>query len=544
MKRTTHMLATGALAAVLTVTAVAGCSSGKESGGASANPSATTAAGKQSPKEIPTITFMTAWDPGLPISSDLPVFVEWGKKTGVKFEVNSPPRDSFVEKMNITLVSKELPDMMKFFSDENSFNTYGPEMFVPLDDYLKAGKLPNLAKWLKKYPDVEKRMRNQTDGKIYGFPLIQDFEFASSLWYVRNDMLKKAGMDAGQIKSIDDLKKAMLALKQQTGGPITSTRLGYTYYNWTTQAYFGVVDGVRYDPKLKKYVFSPIDEEKRYKTWVEFERWMYEQKLLDPNFLTMKDAELFAGYGSGKYPLQREQFTGGVQLNPKFDPTIEVAPIFPFPIDGYMPSIPRNFHFNIGYRSPVVINKKSKHIDDIIRAMDYTYSDEGIEFFFLGKEGETFTRDAKTPSGYRLDKVQSVWTIDSKGNYPEGMKKLQDYGYFTWWLTGVVPAYNRFNLLNFKEGEQDRATADMNNIKKMDEIGFLHDNPIIIWSKDENAKLSEINTPLNTYISENVIKMVLGQKPMTEWDSFIAGLKKLRTDELVKMYNDKLAASK
>ncbi|MBO9610872.1 MAG: extracellular solute-binding protein, partial [Paenibacillaceae bacterium] len=334
-----NKLANGTLAALLATSVIAGCSSTRSNSsdsGATASAKPSAPAVSAVPKEAPTVTFMTAWDPGLPISSDLPVFVEWGKRTGVKFEVNSPPRDSFVEKMNITLASNELPDMMKFFSDDKSFNNYGPDLFVPLDDYLKNGKLPNLAKWLKKYPDIEKRMRNPVDGKIYGFPLVQDFESASSLWYVRNDMLKKAGLDASKIQSVDDLKKAMLALKEQTGGPVTSTRLGYTYYNWTTQTYFGVGDGMRYEPTLKKYVFSPVDEEKRYKMWVEFERWAYEQKLLDPNFLTMKDAELFAGYGSGKYPLEREQLGSAPQLNPKNDPNIEVQPIFPFKVDGYI----------------------------------------------------------------------------------------------------------------------------------------------------------------------------------------------------------------
>lgn len=550
---------TSTTAAALAVALLAGCSSNDNgnaspsASGSSAAPGAASPSGSASEpgKEAPTVTFMTAWDPGFPISSDLPVFVEWGKRTGVKFEVNSPPRDSYVEKMNVTLASNELPDMMKFFQDDSSFNNYGPRLFVPLDDYIKDGKLPNLERWFKKYPDVEKRMRNPVDGKIYGFPLIQDFEAATSMWYVRNDLLKKGGMDASQIKSLDDLKKAMLILKEQTGGPITSSRLGYTYYNWTTQVYFGVADGVggdgtnkpRYDPYQKKFVFSPIEDEQRFKKWVEFERWMYQEKLLDPAFLTMKDTELKAGYESGKYPLEREQLGSGKDLNPKNDPSIEVAPILPFQIDGYMPTQMKNYHFNIGFRSPVVINKNSKHIDDIIRAMDYTYSDEGIEFFVLGVEGETFERDSKTPSGYRLDKVQSVWTRDANGNYPEGMKMLQDSGYNTLWLTGVWPAYHRYNLLNFKEGENEKATADMNLVKQLEDIGNLHEEPIILWSKEENQKRTELSAPLNTYLSENVIKFVMGSKPMSEWDSFIAGLKKFKPEELTKMYNDKMAAS-
>jgi putative aldouronate transport system substrate-binding protein len=541
-----RMIQTTAAILAASLTILAGCSA-VDNTSSSTSPSATNAA----VKEIPTIELMTPWDPGLPISSDLPVFVEWGKRTGVKFNVNSPPRDAYKEKMNIVLTANELPDMMKFFQDINTFKEYGPQLFVALDDYLKAGKLPNLEKWLKKYPEIEVAMRHPEDGKLYAFPLVQDFDFPTSLWLVRNDVLKKEGMDASEIKSIDDLKKAMLALKKQTGEYITSTRLGFDYFAERTQAYFGLNvnnganNGVIYDNELKKFVFTPIDYKDRYKQWVELISWMYKEKLLHPNFLTMKDQELFAGYASDDFPLMMEQTAMTNNLNPTFDPNKDVQPIYPFPIDGKLYSQTNDPHYNIAYRSPMVINKKSKHIEDMIRAMDYTYSDEGVEFFHLGIEGETFSRDPKTPSGYKMDKTQSVWTVGADGKYPDGLKKGTDYGFGTWWLTGVITPMNRFGLLSFKEGENEKSKVVTNRIAKLNEMGVLRaPDPFLNWSKDETSKIAEITTPLKTYLSENVSKFILGQKPMSEWDAYVDGYKKLRYEELVKMYNDKLAKSK
>jgi putative aldouronate transport system substrate-binding protein len=528
-------------AAMLAATACSG-------GGGTAQNTAPTKAGEPekptTPKETPTIDIMTAWDPGFPISSDSPVFVNWGKKVGVKFNANIPPRDSYKEKVNIMLSSNELPDLFRFFQDDKTFNEYGPKLFVNLNEYIKAGKLPNLERWMKKYPEIRTRMTHPTDGGIYGFPIVQDYDFANKLYYVRNDMLKKEGLDAAKINSIDSFKAAAQALKKAKGGDfITSTRLGFLdYYSPMTSSWFNVNSkGLTYEPDVKKFVFAPLDATSRYKQWVELERWMYSEKMLDSNFLTMKDQELFAGYTSGKYPLQREQVGLDEHLRKSTDPNKEVIAIYPVPVDGKIQTQPKNPHYNIGYRSPWVINKKSKHIDAIIKAMDYTYSDEGVEFFMLGVEGETFVKDPKTPSGYRLDKVQSVWTQGADGKYPEGMKRLQDYGYYTWWLTGVVPAYNRFNLLNFKEGEQDKAKELQENIKKMDSMGGLRDpDPDLIFTKEETDKIAEIQTPLDTYTSENSIKFILGQKPMIEWDAFIAGYKNYKVEELKKIYNDKL----
>jgi putative aldouronate transport system substrate-binding protein len=193
----------------------------------------------------------------------------------------------------------------------------------------------------------------------------------------------------------------------------------------------------------------------------------------------------------------------------------------------------------------MVINKKSEHVEDIIRAMDYTYSDEGIEFFQLGVEGETFTRDPKTPSGYKLDKTQSVWTVGPDGVVPDGLKKGTDYGYGTWWLTGVITPIQRFGTTGFKEGEDEQAKVVPNRIQKLTELNALRaPDPYLNWSIDENSEIAEITTPLKTYMSENLSKFILGQKPMEEWDAYTEGFKNLGYEKLVKMYNDKLAASK
>lgn len=546
MRNTKHWRLTAAALSIC-MTVLAGCQSTDKA----AAPTTSTGDGKSAAGEIPTVEVLTPWDPGLPIGSDLPVFVEWGKRTGVKFNVNSPPRDAFKEKMNIVLSSGQLPDMMKFFQDDRTFKDYGPQLFVALDDYIKAGKLPNLEKWLKKYPEVDKVMRHPEDGKIYAFPLIQDFDFATTLWLVRNDLLKKEGLDASQIQTVDDFKKAMLALKKQTGDYITSSRLGFDYFAERTQMYFGINvnngpgNGIMLDPETKKFVFAPVDFKDRYKQWTELMRWMYGEKLLHPNFLTMKDQELFAGYESGQFPLMMEQLAMSTNLNPKQDLARDIQPIYPLKIDGKVYTQNLDPHYNIHYRSPMVINKKSKYIDQIIKAMDYTYSDEGIEFFMLGVENETFTRDKTTPSGYKLDKVQSVWTVGADGKFPDGMKKSTDYGYGSWWLTGVIPSYNRFGLLGFKAGQEQQAAIIPDRMKKLKEMNALRDpEPSINWSKDESSKLAEITTPLKTYMSENLTKFILGQKPMTEWDAFVDGFKKLKSDELVKMYNEKYAKSK
>lgn len=553
IKKVLALLMVSAMAASM-VACDPGTKSNKSSPTATTSSATNTAdiASSDAPKEVKNVKLVTTWDPGYDITSESKIFTEWGKRTGLKFEVTINPRDNHKEKVNILLASKEIPDMLKFFQDDVSYNSYGSAFFEPLDSYLEAGKLPNLEGYLKKYPEIESKMRNTVDGRLYGFGLVQDFEYFSNLWYVRNDMLKSQGLDATKIKNLDDFKAACLALKKAKGGDyITSSRLGFGYYFGMTASYWGmpasgiVFDGATSDA-TKKFVLAPIQYKEKLKEYIEFEKWMIDNKLLHPNVMTMKDQDLFAGYNDGSFPLQREQFTmaytGVSHMNPNEDPKIEIAPIYPFEVNGSVHTLPKFVHYNIAYRSPWVVSNKSNAKDEIMAAMDYMYSPEGVELNFMGIEGETFERDASTPSGYKLKNVQSVWTKNADGTFPDGMKMLQDHGFKSWWLAGVVPAYERFTLINYTAEQKEKAFATTNEAEYMNKNGFLRDaDPSPTFTKEESDQMANIMTPINTYIEENVSQFILGSKPMSQYDEFIAAVEKFDYKSALDLYNSKIS---
>lgn len=503
--------------------------------------------------EAPTIEYMLPWDPGLPIGNDLWVIQEWGKKVGVKFNINSPPRDVFREKFATVVASGNIPDMVNFFrASENRYDLiYGSKLFASVSEYLDKGKLPNMQIMFDKFPQAKIPMTRKEDGKMYGFVQFLPDVAVSDAIFVRNDILKKEGMDSDNIKTLDDFKNAMLALqKHSKDGYITSTRNGYGALEARVGTLFGVQRGVMYDIRTtegtKKYVYGALQP--NYKKVVEFIKWMYEKKLLHPNFITMNEQELYAGFGDGKFTMSFDANGFGERLNPNSSKDREIKVILPPTIDGKKYLQPLGQNFSVGYRWPVVISNKSKYVAEAMKAMDFAYSDEGVEMFMLGKEGMTFTKDHSTPSGYKLDKVQSVWTMNADGTYPEGMKKLQDYGCNTWWLAGYIPAYNRLNLLSFKTNEDEPSYSMRNTHKRFAENAYVavENNPdqLIVFTKEESDEMATNKMALETYISENVLNFVVGQKPMEEWDSFIEGIKKYNPDSIVEMYNKKLAEIK
>lgn len=503
--------------------------------------------------DIPTIRYMLPSDPGYTFNNDTWAIKTWGDSVGVKFEINSPPRDTFKEKLAATLASDNLPDMINYYEDKgvDTYKTYGDRLFVKLNDYIDKGSLPNLKVWLDKYPDISEEITS-SDGNIYGFPLVLNFEAFYSLWTVRNDLLKKAGWDADDIKTLDDLKAALLALKEVSGQPyITSSRLGWNYFATQTGYFFGTYPGIMFDNKrsggTNQFVYGPTTEQ--YKIWVEFFKWMYDNKLLHPNFATMQQQELSAGYGDGKFVLSMEQATTGYLLGGNDDkyPEREEKFIFPVAINGEIPKQAALYHQNNGFRWPVTITKSSKVIEDCIRAMDWAYSKEGYETILYGKEGEHWEKDDNYITGRRTINMQSAsvaqkvldgtMTQEEYDKLPKG----NELGLGSWWLAPVITPDTRFGLNDKTKEKEEKAKFVVNGVEKWMATGNVIDpDPIVDFSKDEKDIITGILTPLETYVSEQSIKFIIGQKPMSEWDQFQQEIKRMNSDTLVKMYNDKL----
>ena len=67
--------------------------------------------------------------------------------------------------------------------------------------------------------------------------------------------------------------------------------------------------------------------------------------------------------------------------------------------------------------------------------------------------------------------------------------------------------------------------------------------PLVNWSRplmtgEQNDEISKIMTPVNTFVEEERIKFITGDRDLSEWDDFIAEIKKLGDiDEVLSYYN-------
>lgn len=66
--------------------------------------------------------------------------------------------------------------------------------------------------------------------------------------------------------------------------------------------------------------------------------------------------------------------------------------------------------------------------------------------------------------------------------------------------------------------------------------------PPIAFSTDDREEISNIMTPVKTYVAEMRFKFIKGEESFEDWDNFLAGMKKMGDyEKILRLHNDKAA---
>jgi len=173
------------------------------------------------------------------------------------------------------------------------------------------------------------------------------------------------------------------------------------------------------------------------------------------------------------------------------------------------------------------ISAKTKHIDNIIKIIDWAYSEKGEETLHWGKEGYTFTKDDKGERKYIFHSEGWPYLTNEK-------KHVYDFGIY----------HNGWNVFLWTEEMFDMrwvyTDGKFTAARKMyiDNKVVPLVSPPVVFTPDEEGNKNALEQPINTFADENVINFITGVKPMSEWDGFISKLKEMKVEDLVKIYND------
>ncbi|RAU96154.1 extracellular solute-binding protein [Paenibacillus sp. YN15] len=306
-------------------------------------------------------------------------------RIGLDLNVIAPPEEVYEEKVNLTMSSGNLPDVVHIFK---------PLWF---DHYLQQDALLPLDDWLDKYgADLKRKIPREAwervsfNGKIYAIPSLNEVR-GIELMYVRKDWLDKVGRKAPvTLDEYYDVIKAF-TLEDPDGNGKNDT-YGLTLgENLIRSAPFFGAFGTQLDSWILKdgglQYGSVIPEAKEA---LAFLAKLYTEKLLDPEFVLNRNTSLVQKIENGQVGLYSATWydtRGPIASNKAKFPQAEWMPL-EYPTG---PRGQKGVYDKDLIRGYNVIPKGASNPEGAVRYLEFLASDEGYKTLKLGFENQIWS---------------------------------------------------------------------------------------------------------------------------------------------------------
>jgi putative aldouronate transport system substrate-binding protein len=495
------------LAAVTSISLVAGaCSNeGNEVSPTTVPSSAASAA----PKEQ-TFKFLDYSNPSWPYDKNWKVWGYIKEATGVTLDVILPPGNLLEDALSMTVASGDMPDLM-WTQTKVAADKFGQQgALVNILDYVKD--MPNLKAWMAKYP-AEAQNVLSSDGKMYVFPNEGLGESNRRTWMYREDIFKKHGLTAPT--TWDELYETLKKLKAEYPNSYPLTVRNGLRYLYDFGASFNVPAeiekrkaSVYYDKAAKEWKYAPIANES--KMMLTYLNKFYNESLIPKDFLTI-DTKMWQDIVSTDRAFVTLDYIGRIDFynsalrkdNPQFMMNFMAPPA------GWTGGPRKNAYTQVTEEGFMVSSKSTK-IKEIMKFMDFFYSEEGRKLVSWGKEGETYSGNAFTTKYADIADMRKKTGLSTDGAY-------------TWF------DFNAHISVSSPELQAAYKEAPKYDSDKIISLAFTLEEQQILSTKGDS---------LNANRDENYAKFIMGTRSFSEWDKFVDEQKKLGYDEIVALYKN------
>lgn len=447
--------------------------------------------------------------------------------TGVTIEpipVGSGP-DDYKQKLQLLIASKDAPDLMGQVADiypGGAQKAFEDGVIIKLNDYLDKDA-SNFKKVLNSDPQYEKYAKAD-DGSLYSFGFFREQSIRVFFGpIIREDLLKKANISKVP-ETVDEWLAAWRAFKALgVKKPFTCINYFVGYGNEFAGAYkagFGTI--VADDGTL---VYGPIQP--GFKDFLTMWSGAVKEGLVDPDYMNQTDegdvkSQITNGdVGSFLGRLSWLKLNAaGQQTNPDFHAVAAKHPVL------NAGETPEYGQADNPFMPNTYISAACKNIDRAIQYLDWNYSDEGIMTNNFGILGESYTM----VNGYPTYTDLVLKDPNEKG-WPQAAT-LALYCPASG-ITDSVQDKRYFEQLRLVTQEQKDGQPLWAQFKT--NVSGL---PLTLTQDELNVatKLAEIQT----YVDEMTQKFILGSEPLSNFDSFVANVKKMGIDDVMKVENQAL----
>ena len=446
--------------------------------------------------------------------------------TGTHVNWIIPPSSGYEEKFNLMIASGELPDVIFTQWDQKGVKQYiEDEVLVDLSPYV-AEYMPNFTAFCKANPEIAREFVYD-GGKIYTIPMVR--ENTKLCIYtgpiIRTDWLEKLNLKTPT--NAEELYNVLKAFKTQdpngngqadeipmsTVGSKGGLGLNALLFMFGTTNGFYVEDGkVKYG----------IMEKGNFDEGLAYIAKLYKEGLIDPDYILQDRTALLGKITNNKVGFSFEyQPTQIMTTMAENDPSFKFEGI-PWFTDknGQKRSID-GAYTQVTPGGSAGITTACKDPFAVMRWIDYMWSEEGHMIINFGKEGDTYTMVDNVPTF--VDKIQ---------NNTEGLTRSQvwgkNFGSYNGYFS-IKQDWNSYSQYLSKDGKAAIETwAD----------GVVTDKnlPRLMFEEADKETLASVYTPIETYVAEQIDKIILGQVSVSELDNIRAEITKRGINDVLAIY--------
>lgn len=522
----------GLLAAALVGSTLAACSpsAAPDSGETNKGDGKETAADNFNPTGLPivkepiTVTLMYPREPAHGDFDKMWFFQEIARKTNINIKVQAIESAGWEEKKALAFATGDLPDI--FFSgltvkDENM---YGPQgLLIDLKPYIdKYGQETKAL--FDKYPEVHKTF-STPEGAVYTIPSFSDYkrDTVSGSLYMNKSWLDTLGLQLPA--NVDELYTALKAMKEQDpnkNGRADEIPLSGLFSGTTKQTIlfaFGFVDS-RHDLNKEEYVYVPIQP--AYKEYLAYMNKLYKEGLMDKEFFSQKKEQLLAKEKNLLIGLTGDS-GGYANLGPAGMEQMVILPPLTSPVNSVKMARKQPAYKRWG---TFAVTNKSKHPEAMMRLVDYLFTLEGSLAMRAGPEKGVVSDKA----GYEYVTVDGVKTFKT---HFEGFPSFYAFRQSQSPVNG--PFYNGQTIgdyLTYNDPQQIWLTNRIMDSGIVDVARYPY--PEVKFTPQEQEKIASY-IDMDSYADQMEAKFIMGETPLGEWDNYVATLKKMGVDEMIRI---------
>ncbi len=523
------------------------CNSTATTGSTTAAPAATTGSGTAAATtkagnangfplsdKLITMKMTIAANPDYNPNSNMWFFQEMKKKTNVEYQIEHVSTNSWNERKNLMFAASELPDVIVGGLTNTEIITYmKAKQILPITDLVKANA-PNYLKVLDKFPDEAGKLYDPS-GNMVGLAgtITGGFmEVPGARAFINEQWLKNLGLKMPE--TYDDFYKAMVAFRDsdpnKNGLKDEIPLSGYSGYSIDPFVAgplgipFGWGSKSEWIERSGKIVYLATDS--IYKEYLVRMNKLFTEKLLDQEYYTQNDAQMKAK--GQKLQIGAYTYAAPFVLVSSTDPAIygQFAAIEPMTSEFFKTKAWYGNHIG----SPnIFITSVNKYQKETIRYFDYFYSEEGGQMFYGPEVGKW-----EGQGGVKWNDNHTSWSVQVPDGY---------VGIFAW-LSKVVSPIGSGIQGNWQYTEycskqtmtpEDRVLYDTMN-KHYTPYMKASFPPSLFLTSTEEEEVSLIKNDLATYVKQMEAKYVMGEEPLSSFDTFSAKLKTMGVEKLTKVY--------